>query len=45
MKALRFDANFSQRLKAMEDCEFIGIILEMIGDVLFGSTTNNDDDY
>ncbi|XP_041449852.1 uncharacterized protein LOC111079467 [Drosophila obscura] len=28
----------------MEDCEIIGMILEFIGDVLFGSD-GNDDDY
>ncbi|XP_039228972.1 uncharacterized protein LOC120321185 [Drosophila yakuba] len=29
----------------MEDCEIIGMIFEMIGDVLFGSDTSSDDDY
>ncbi|XP_039480089.1 uncharacterized protein LOC120444476 [Drosophila santomea] len=35
----------SRRNKGMEDCEIIGMIFEMIGDLLFGSDTSSDDDY
>ncbi|XP_017037423.1 uncharacterized protein [Drosophila kikkawai] len=33
--------------KAMEDCEIIGMIFEIIGDMLFGtdSSSDYDDDY
>ncbi|XP_016993605.2 uncharacterized protein [Drosophila takahashii] len=35
----------STRTKSMEDCEIIGMIFEIIGDMLFGSDSSSDDDY
>ncbi|XP_016987279.1 uncharacterized protein LOC108050226 [Drosophila rhopaloa] len=29
----------------MEDCEIIGMIFEIIGDMLFGTDSSSDDDY
>ncbi|XP_043642614.1 uncharacterized protein LOC122612830 [Drosophila teissieri] len=50
-KAVETDAfsvsSKSRRNKGMEDCEIIGMIFEIIGDMLFGSDTSSssDDDY